>query len=99
LMAQLFSIDSSVSLYPTTQAILFFLIWVALRSSPVLVPTPKTITRTLAILGFLTIVKTLSQYRGALHNFRYFMDHEWAQTYGFLPTNPTFNAIFMSSLA
>jgi O-antigen ligase len=89
LVSQLFSQDPSASIFATTQALVYWLIWVALKTHSEFFKSERWFWRTTVALGTLSFMITGLQ---ILHG-------QWRQAYGFLPINPSFNAIWMASLA
>jgi O-antigen ligase len=92
--SHLFSLDPAASLFQTVKMLVFFFIWLALRSHPEWMAEEKLFWRMLAALGLLTVLYTLYQIiRGPNPATGVFEVH------GFLPVNPSFNAIWMASLS
>jgi len=87
-----FSLDPSTSLFPTLQAIVFIFTWLMLRGHPEWMQG-KLFWRTLIVLGTVTLVQTLHQIIGGPNSAGLY------ETYGFLPSNPSFNGIWMASLS
>jgi hypothetical protein len=90
--AFVFSLDPSTSLFPTLQVIVFILTWLMLRSHPKWTQN-KLIWRALIVLGTVTLVQTLHQISRGPNGAGLY------DTYGFLPSNPSFNGIWMASLS
>ena len=90
-IAFLFSLDRSISLFPTLQALVLMATWLMLRS---LTPPPeKIVWQTLMALAAVTIAMTLYQILIGPNALGIY------DTYGLLPLNPSFNAIWMATLA
>jgi len=82
-----FSLDRSISLYWTTQLFTYAFLWLALRVECEMQPDTPSLDLALLILGVYTAGLTICQTISGRISF------------GFLPVNPNFNAVWMAVLA
>ena len=89
LASQVFAQDPSVTLYGTTQALVFIALWVTLKADPSLLPEPSRLVGHLLAMGGIAFVVTAWQ---ALRG-------PWNAINGLFPINPIFNATWMAGIA
>jgi O-antigen ligase len=81
-LSQVYSRDSSISLYYTIQAFTFLALWISLKSDPSALPDIDLLVINLTAMALLSLGVSCFQ----------MLTREWKDVHGFLPYNPIFNA-------
>jgi tetratricopeptide (TPR) repeat protein len=88
IFSYIFSKNSSHSIYPTGQMLLFLILWIAIKADPESFPSSALWMRNFMLLGLADWVVTVYQWVHA----------GWTYTYGLFPVNPIFNATWLVGL-
>jgi O-antigen ligase len=89
-LSYFYSKNSSTSLFPTAQMLIFLVLWLWMKSNPEIIFEDSWLDPALVLLAILSALKTLFQIKQGLWG--------WGHSYGFFPLNPSINATWMASL-